>query len=157
MKTKTNLLGAKRPKENFRVQPLARSAKKKMNPGAKCPQKTFVHPQSYHVVSYRIVSHGLSSYRIASHYIVSYRIVSHRTVSHRIGVYRIVPCCIVSTVSYRIVSLCARAFACWCTRVRLRLFAHALARSPAFARAFARSLPFFCIVPRDLASSFPGT
>ena len=112
-------------------------------------------------MSYRIVSDGLSSYRIASNCIVSYRIVSHRTVSHRIGVYRIVPCCI---VSYRFVPFRARAFACWCPRVRLRLFAHALARSPAFARAFARSLPFLLhrfqgpslIFPRDLASSILG-
>ena len=128
---------------NFNPQ---REAPKKIDPRHEVPPlKNCPSP----IVSCRITSYRMGSHRIASYCIVSYRIVSHRTVSHRIGVYRIVPCCIVSTVSYRIVSLCARAFACWCTRVRLRLFAHALARSPAFVRALRVLFHFF--------ASFPGT
>ena len=137
-----------------------REAPKKMTPGTKRPPKTFVHPQSYHVVSYRI-----ARALIVSHHIVSCRIVSHRAVPHRIGAYRI------CTVLYRIDGIVSYRFAlcaCVCVLVHegalaffcacVGAFACICACVCAFASIFLhRSQGPSLIFPRDLASSFPGT
>ena len=157
--------GREAPERQFEILTPGAKRQKNLTPGTERPKKTFVHPQSYHVVSYRIAWALIVMYRIALYRVVPHRIASYRIASYRSASYRGVSYC---TVLYRIVSFRSVSCACGCVLVPEGALAFVCACVGAFACICAcvcafslfflhRSQGPSLIFPRDLASSFPGT